>query len=302
VQTESSSAEGLDDRVPGDLLASSKGRSWRDLLVQMYERRPIQDSLLIPSVPEPLIVWVMTGSAVVEERELGGKWTANEVSEGSFFLQTSPRPCELKWRTLASTPFRVMHLYVGLPLLRRAGVDVHGAESQFPRLREISGGVDPIITQHLTILRDELLQPRRQSAMLVQGIASALAVHLVRTYADERLRGSAIQTGLPAFKLQRVIAIMQTRIDQELDLSRLAEAVQLSDAHFSRCFKKSTGQSPSQYLIRLRMEHARRLLRESTESVLAVGLAVGYSSPSHFSQVFRKAVGVLPTEYRQQRG
>jgi AraC family transcriptional regulator len=47
------------------------------------------------------------------------------------------------------------------------------------------------------------------------------------------------------------------------------------------------------------MSKARLLLRETSHSVIDVGLAVGYSSPSHFAHVFRREVGVSPTDYRR---
>jgi len=296
-----STAEALDERVPGDLVATSKGRPWRDLLVQIFTRRPVQDSLLIPAVPEPLIVWVVSGSALVEERQIEGEWMANEVRAGEFFLQTSPRPCELRWRTLTSEPFRVMHVYLGLPLMRRAAIDVHGPESPLVPLREVSGAADEVVAGQMGLLRNELLERRVPSTMLVQGLASSLAVHLVRAYASGTRHPATPHGGLPAFKIHRVLAAMQERIDQELDLKRLAKAAQLSDAHFSRAFKKSTGFSPSQYLARLRMERARRLLRETETPIVEIGLEVGYASPSHFAQVFRKEVGVLPSDYRSGR-
>jgi AraC family transcriptional regulator len=46
------------------------------------------------------------------------------------------------------------------------------------------------------------------------------------------------------------------------------------------------------------MTEARRLLRETDKSIIAIGLDVGYSSPSHFAQVFKRAVGVSPSDYR----
>jgi AraC family transcriptional regulator len=295
---ELSTAEALDEGVPGELIASSKGRPWRDVLAQVFARRAVQESLIIPAVPEPLIVWVVSGAARVEERELGGAWLANEVRSGDFFLTTSTRPCELRWTALEPEPFHVLHLYLGLPLMQRATADVLGSGVRSLRLREVSGGSDPVLTALLGLMHEELVKRRSPSAMLVQGLANSLAVHLVRHYGSEAEARPVPHGGLPAFKINRTLSTMQVRLDEELDLHRLAREAGLSDAHFSRAFKKSTGFTPSQYLIRLRMEQARRLLRETARPVVEVGLEVGYASPSHFAQVFRKEVGVLPSEYR----
>jgi AraC family transcriptional regulator len=66
-------------------------------------------------------------------------------------------------------------------------------------------------------------------------------------------------------------------------------------------FKRATGMPPSQYQIKLRMDAARRLMRETKKSVITIANEVGYSNPSHFAQVFRREAGLSPTHYRQQR-
>src|SRR5260370_42468132 len=73
----------------------------------------------------------------------------------------------------------------------------------------------------------------------------------------------------------------------------------MSEFHFSRLFKRTTGLTPSQYFIHLRMEKARRLLRETNQSVTEIGLDVGYTSPSPLAQIFRRDVGISPSEYRR---
>jgi AraC-like DNA-binding protein len=82
-------------------------------------------------------------------------------------------------------------------------------------------------------------------------------------------------------------------------LIRLTRETEMSEFHFSRAFKRKTGLTPSQYFIHLRLEKARRLLRETNRSVIKIGLDVGYTSPTHFAQVFRRGVGISPSEYRQ---
>lgn len=75
----------------------------------------------------------------------------------------------------------------------------------------------------------------------------------------------------------------------------------MSEFHFNRLFKRATGIPPSQYQIKLRIDVARRLLRETKDSVIAIANEVGYSNPSHFAQAFRKEAGPAPTDYRRER-
>ena len=74
--------------------------------------------------------------------------------------------------------------------------------------------------------------------------------------------------------------------------------MELSPFHFSRVFKQATGMSPLQFVRRERITRAQQLIRETSRSVIEIGLEVGYTSPSHFAQVFRRVVGVAPTEFR----
>ena len=61
-----------------------------------------------------------------------------------------------------------------------------------------------------------------------------------------------------------------------------------------RFFKRATGVTPSQYQIKLRIEAAWRLLRETKKNVIAIAIEVGYTNPSHFARLFRKEGGLLP--------
>ncbi|MGR7996639.1 MULTISPECIES: helix-turn-helix domain-containing protein [unclassified Xanthobacter] len=297
---ERTSPVGLQSYISGTMLLSGDGPAWTDVFLQVFAHNQVQAPFLVPAVAEPMIVWVMSGSAIVEERELGGDWMASRVALGDFFLTRSSTPYEMRWQAERGQPFRVMHLYVSLPLFARVAKAMHGKDSANVTLKEVSGSHDATLSQILSLLHGELTTDAGASPLYVEGLAQSLAVHLVRHYAivDGDTRGQSV---LPGAKLRRAIASMEDRLDEPLDLGRLARDVGLSAFHFSRLFKRATGLPPSRYFIRRRVTKAQQLLQETDASIIEISLAVGYSSPSHFAQIFRRETGLSPSDYRGAR-
>ena len=295
------SAEAFAQHVPGVLLAAGRGPAWTNVLVEVYARRRTEAGLVVPAVAEPLVVLILAGRALVEEREFGGPWTGRTVCAGEFFLTTTPTPYELRWQVTDPEPLETLHAYLGLPLLARALKEVRGvATAGTPALREVFGERDAVLATFLELLRSELLARPCASPLFVQGVAQSLALHLVRTYPVPGHPPPPRRGGMPAFRLRQVTAFLEAHLDENLSLARLAQVAGYSPCHFSRLFKQTTGFAPSRYLIRLRLARARRLLRETTRSMVEIGLEVGYPSPSHFAHAFQREVGVTPSEYRRQ--
>lgn len=270
----------------------------QDVVLQLFSHRSVEVPIGVPAVVEPLLVLVLAGAAQVEERTPGGQWSTVNVRAGDFFLTDTDEPYEMRWQALEGERFEVMHLYLGLPLIDQAAREQLGPQSTGVALLDVSGARDETVRWLMDQLRRELLDRPQASPLYVRGLAQALAVHLLRHYRDPH--GSIRRSNaLPAYKLRKVIGVMNERLAEEFSLAALAQVVELSEYHFSRMFKRATGLSPSQYFIGLRMARARQLLLETPRSIIDIGLEVGYSSPSHFSQVFRREVGVTPSIYRQ---
>lgn len=290
-------AESMLQRMPSEHLALSPRAGLQDVVLQLFTHHSITDPVLVPAVAEPLLVMVLSGSAIVEERALGGEWEVAQVQAGDFFLTSTALPYEMRWQARGGDTFEVMHLYLAHSLIDQASRHLLGSQAGPVSFLDISGGRDDLVRMLLEQMRLELIERHEPSSLFVRSLAQALTVHLVRSYRDSEVMGRR-SNALQAYKLRRVIDFMNQRLADAFSLAVVAEVAQLSEYHFSRLFKRATGLSPSQYFIRLRMDRARQLLLDSDRSIIDIGMEVGYSSPSHFSQVFRDKVGVTPSVYR----
>jgi AraC family transcriptional regulator len=293
------SAQQMPEHLPDGAYQGAGRRLHKDVQMQVYTHRSASRSIVVPAVAEPLLVLVLSGSARVQERGLGQAWMTSDVAADDFFLTMTPEPYEMRWQTPADTEFQVVHLYLSQRVLDLAWHDVIAGPGQSPRLRDVSGAKDSQIARLVRYLHQELVEYQEPSTLYVDGIAQALAVHLVRHYRDDHA-GVKHRNALPAYRLHRVVKLMESSMASGLSLSALAAEAELSDFYFSRLFHQATGHSPSQYFIQLRLAKARQLLSNTALSIIEVALEVGYSSPGHFAQVFRRHTGMTPREYRQQ--
>lgn len=111
-------------------------------------------------------------------------------------------------------------------------------------------------------------------------------------------RESVEQEGIPYIK--RSIAYIHDHLDKELTLQQVARHVHLNPNHFSEVFKRETGLTYIEFVTRLRMDLAKRLLDESPIKVSEVAGRVGYVDMKYFSQLFKRSTGYTPSEYRSR--
>jgi AraC family transcriptional regulator len=104
--------------------------------------------------------------------------------------------------------------------------------------------------------------------------------------------------GLSGRQLKRVEEFVHENISQPISLSCLARAAGLSKMHFAAQFRRRTGMSPHNYVLRERIRRAQHTLSSSPTSLLQTALGVGFLSQSHFSTVFKSIVGDTPARWR----
>lgn len=107
------------------------------------------------------------------------------------------------------------------------------------------------------------------------------------------------ETARPVRKARQYI---QNHYSEQITLEEVSDAVGLSPAYFSSLFKKTQGEGFARYLIGVRMEQAKILLRETNLPAAEVCRRVGYNDLKHFTHTFEKTAGVKPSTYRKLYG
>ena len=103
-------------------------------------------------------------------------------------------------------------------------------------------------------------------------------------------------SGRPVSNAKRYI---KEHFRENITINNIAFEEGFNVSYFSTLFKKETGQTFSEYLTGVRMDEARRLLKETNLSIALVCESVGYSDTKHFTATFRKITGIKPSEYRK---
>ena len=93
---------------------------------------------------------------------------------------------------------------------------------------------------------------------------------------------------------------MDVNYNKEISLQEVADIIGVSAAHLSRVVKKELGKNFTEYIVDLRMEKAKSMLKMTNFKIMDISKLVGYENPDYFTRIFKRHIGISPQEYRQQ--
>lgn len=138
--------------------------------------------------------------------------------------------------------------------------------------------------------RDPIMQLRAQAGM------TELSILLLEEYLADRPSLSTSQQ-----TLNWITSYFSLHMDQEVRIEDMARRANLSPSRFNAVFKEQYGVTPHQYLLDMRISHARELLRNTDLSQEQIAAYCGFADVHHFSKRFRKMMGVPPGRYRSEQ-
>ncbi|MEH3035749.1 MAG: AraC family transcriptional regulator [Sphingomonas adhaesiva] len=254
---------------------------------QFARWRQFIGSYELPALVDPVFV-VHVGGKPDTRLWQADHWSSERSVPGCATIV--PADVSTGWRI--DGELDVVTVSVPLAELRRAS-----AVEQFQAMR--FAFADPLgIALTRQILGELYAAPTNEREAYISTLLDALRAHT--------LRGSMGPTEAPipsadasAYRIHQIMNEILARPEAEHSLEALARQAELTPSHFCRVFKKATGTTPHQYVMKARLDRAQELLGGSDLPIAAIADQLGFTSQSHFTRAFRQYAGQTPSGWRQ---
>jgi AraC family transcriptional regulator len=279
------------------VVLSSGGTNWNDIVVEQHDFSSIE---LADVMFRRHVVAIHLGHYTTWEFK-------NEEPSRRFFKARGPitffpsrQPISGRLKLESGVFVHVLFLALNPVFVSRVaeGLELDPDRIKLEEQRRIA---DPTVHHIAMALRASVQSGAALDRMYGEALSTALAVHLLRQY-GAAVPGSKNQDdGLPREKLVRAVEYIQDQLDTDLTVSGIAQAVGMSSDHFTRQFKKSTGQTPYEYVVEARVRKAKELLTTGKLTISEAASHVGFADQSHLTRHFKRVFGLPPKRLLQEQ-
>ncbi|MGI6469276.1 MAG: helix-turn-helix transcriptional regulator [Syntrophomonadaceae bacterium] len=182
-------------------------------------------------------------------------------------------------------------------LLQSVAEEMFGHEN--PELKNDCFLFSPRLKEMLHLFMNECQADQPGCSLMLESLAVETAVLLLR---EIHYKPPALPVQAPENRenncIARAVEYITDNYQHKLSLNDLAAQTHYSTFHFLRLFKQYTGRTPFEYLLHVKIEKAKHLLKKTNYSIDDISYLSGFSSSSYFSQIFKKKTGISPSQYR----
>ncbi len=284
---------------PGRKGLCSTAARWQSVLLQTFDQPGCVDRFETASSPDYLLVLSLKGAYDLESFS-GASWKRAAYGPGVGGITSPMMQNRLRWRSSSAT-VKVLRLYIPESYFLEAGEEYRRAGMKLPlRLPDALQFADPTVFAVAGSLAEQvgLGAPNLYAEAGARFLAAHLLLTMNRSTVQSRQRNAG--NDLTDQRLHRVLEFMENNFARDVTLQTLAGEAGISLFHFTRLFKAKVGVTPHRYVVLLRMQHARSLLRRTDLSIAEVALESGYAHLGHFAAAFKREFGLLPRAFRGQ--
>lgn len=237
----------------------------------------------------------LEGRLITRKVSATGRLITTHGGAGNICITPAGQPVSAEWKR----PIDNLGMFLDTKFVRETAFENH-ISSGFEFV-EIYQRQDPLVAQLGLALLDEASSSTPMGKLYADSLVQTLTLHVLKTYSTANAAIERLNGGLSGYKLQRVRDYIEANLDDDIALADLSAIAGLSQFHFARSFRKSTGLTPQQFLMQRRIERAKLLLANDKLPLVEVGLMTGFKNQSHFTTLFRKFTSLTPKTWRDMK-
>jgi AraC family transcriptional regulator len=278
----------------GSLLLTSAPFGWRGIIVEQHRLPPAE-------MPEHSVVGhgisVNVGAHPTSFAWTRGRngWDDEPTNPGHCRLLTNGESNTSRWlQTYNEVSLVIDPRFVadvvedGLPTDRIGFVSRHSVS-------------DSVIASYATTFRSELAADAPNGVLYAEALAVGLVLHLLANYGVAKSKVPSPRGKLTSFQLRTVMDFIQAHLDKDVSLIVMARLAHISPFHFARLFRATVGVPPHQFVLRLRIQLAIRLMKSGQMTLAQVAVECGFHDQPHFTRAFERVFCMTPAMYLRTR-
>lgn len=275
------------------LLSSSRQLGWNGILVEQYQAYKTPTSIALPALSDHWLSLPLGQPARLTQK-VGDRLHQSILQKGDTILVPAGQPSHWSWQEQSCSS---LHIWLKPELIEHSA-QASEIDLQQVTLTDCLGQQDLQLHQIAMLLFAEVNSGGIMGRLYVESLVQVLVIHLLRHYSTLPQNFTAENRGFSHTQLQQAIDYIHAHLDRDLSLVEIAGVVNISPTYFASLFKRATGTSPHQYVIRQRVERAKMMLSKTNLPISDIALQVGFSSHSHLTQQFKRITGMTPKQVR----
>jgi AraC family transcriptional regulator len=224
--------------------------------------------------------------------KLEGRTVTRHIPHRGLFFLPAGRACEVTLGTVLDT----IHIYLPPELFSEQNFGTRITPSDFAA---ILGERDAVLEHLGSAIAEIMLEDAPRPSLTIDIIAHAIAARLFAINSNPKRTPTPSHRRLGQKQIERLRDFVCANLSSDIALASMAAVCGLNNEQFMRAFKVTTGISPYQYVLALRIARARDLLCDPSWTLPDIATQCGFSHQQHMTSTFRRFTGRTPAAYRR---
>lgn len=203
------------------------------------------------------------------------------------------------WQEVYGIPFgnrkygKYMHIAIRKEFFMKIAAEA--ACGDIFEFKQIQGVYSTQLLDLVGNFQREMMNHGETYPLMIKSICSQIVFQLIRDLNCKTVN----KMGRENKYINVAMEFMEKHYSANISINDICSLIYLSPCHFKRVFKEFTGQTPYQYLIGIRIEKSKEILRKNEHSIEEAARLCGFVNSGHFSTVFKRHVNMSPTEFKK---